>query len=155
MPEFVKPIGILPANRPARIRGLAVVAALGIGSAAIILALRPRLPDPVATHFAGSTPDGFESVTATAVIAFAFSVGLGVFLVMAGVMAPGDRWVRRMVVGIGISTAAFIALVFLGVVLTQVDLENATDARPDWRSLLYPLAAALFLGWALSHLVRE
>ncbi len=146
---------LLPENRAALRYGLIVVTALGAGVAGTILACRNHLPDPVATHFGNSAPDGFESVTATAIIAFVFTLALGGMLVTMGAMFPGPRWVRRMIFGFGVAMAFFIAMLFLATTLAQMGLDHATDARMNWATFFGPLFTAPLVGWALSPLIRE
>jgi hypothetical protein len=154
-PRSLKPVGILPANRRALALGLVTVAALGIGTAGTILALRSRLPDPIANHYTSSVPDGFASATATAWIALAFTIGMGAFFVTASVMFPGERWVRRLAFGFSISLAALLTLVFLIAVIPQAGLDDATEARINWGLFLVPIVASPALGWLMSSLVRE
>ena len=154
-PRSLKPVGILPANRRALALGLMVVVALGVGSSGIILALRSQLPDPIANHYTHSAPDGFASATATALIGFAFTVGMGTFFVTASVMFPGERWVRRLAYGFSIGLAAFIALVFLVAVIPQAGLDDATEARINWGLFLVPVVASPALGWLMSSLIHE
>lgn len=158
MTEDAKPDvrnALLPANRPALLWGLAIVAAIGVGAAATILALRDRLPDPLATHFGGDAPNGYTSITATAWIALGFTLGLGGFFTAAGARAPGRRIVRRLTFGMGISLAAFVAGVFLSTTLPQIGLADASEATIGWLAYAGPLVIAGIVGWVCSALIRE
>ncbi|MFE5241940.1 MULTISPECIES: DUF1648 domain-containing protein [unclassified Streptomyces] len=105
--------------------------------------LRDRLPDPLATHFAGTVPDGFTGRTGFAALSAGLTVGTGALFVLAGTRrGTFARW--SVVTGYG--TVGLVASALVSVLLVNAD---ATDAAADARMPLWHLIAALLVGVVL------
>ncbi|MFJ8769651.1 DUF1648 domain-containing protein [Streptomyces clavifer] len=114
--------------------------------------LRDRLPDPLATHFAGAVPDGFTGRTAFTFVCAGLTVGTGALFVLAGTRrGTFARW--SVVTGYG--TVGLVASALVSVLLVNADAGGAAaDARmPLW----HPVAALLvgvvlgLAGWVVTR----
>ncbi|MGW4229809.1 DUF1648 domain-containing protein [Streptomyces sp. NPDC004980] len=105
--------------------------------------LRDRLPDPLATHFAGTVPDGFTGRTGFAVLSAGLTAGTGALFVLAGTRrATFARWS----VAIGYGTVGLVGSALASVLLVNA---GATDAAADVRMPVWHPIAALLVGAAL------
>ncbi|MER6237327.1 DUF1648 domain-containing protein [Streptomyces clavifer] len=105
--------------------------------------LRDRLPDPLATHFAGTVPDGFTGRTGFAVLSAGLTVGTGALFVLAGTRrATFARWS----VVTAYATVGLVGSALVSVLLANAD---ANDAAADARMPLWHQIAALLVGVAL------
>lgn len=110
---------------------------------ALLAVLRDRLPDPLATHFSGTVPDGFTGRTGFAFLCAGLTVGIGALFVLAGTRrATSARW--SVVTGYG--TAGLVTSALVSVLLVNAD---AADAAADARTPLWHQIAALLVGMAM------
>ncbi|MEU6847292.1 DUF1648 domain-containing protein [Streptomyces sp. NPDC046716] len=136
----------------------ALLAGLPFAVAALVatgvhIALRDRLPDPMATHFPGSgSPDGFSSAKGFLVTGLLMLVGTGVlFALAAGRQRIGAaRWT----VVLGWGTAGLLGSVSVSVLRVNAAVGDAHDARMPWWHLAVAGAVAVVaggVGWLLTR----
>ncbi|MFJ8617296.1 DUF1648 domain-containing protein [Streptomyces clavifer] len=105
--------------------------------------LRDRLPDPLATHFAGTVPDGFTGLTEFAVLSAGLTGGTGALFVLAATRgATFARW--SVVTAYG--TVGLVGSALVSVLLVNAD---ATDAAADARMPVWHQIGALLVGAVL------
>lgn len=150
-----EPMSLLPGNRRALVAGFVLVDLIGLGVGGTIWALQGRLPEPMATHFSGGSPDGFGSVSSVALAAAVVTMGVGGIVAGLAVVQPGPRAGRRALYGLGIGLAVFVAVLFLLMTLAQLDLANAQMARLSWEAALASAVLGASVGLATSPLIRE
>lgn len=120
------------AKAAAVIVGVALPVAAAFTAAIVLITWLPLTPDPVATHWSGSEPDGFTSAGGNIFLVAGMSAGLG--LLMGGIAVFGSGrgsiavWssMNRFIAAVGLSVSLLIAL--LGVFSTHMQL-GLTDAR--------------------------
>ncbi|MFJ8435872.1 DUF1648 domain-containing protein [Kitasatospora sp. NPDC094019] len=123
----------------ARTVGLLVSGALALGVFALLLGLpwvaHGRLPEPVATHWSGTRPDGSMSLTAAAV-----------FPAAVWVTSLGAAAVARWRGGLQAKSWSAAGLGFGGALLTgaQASIVSANLDRPSWQEAR-PLGAEVLL----------
>lgn len=136
----------LPHRGRAWLLGVVVPVAITAAAWAVVVALLPRLPDPVAVHWGLTGVDRTgtvgELVTTSAVISGISLVVMGALAVLTGRQAL----TRRMVLGLAVGLATLFAGVSLSTVLTQVDLPTAEAAAPPDLPMTLALVAAVVLG---------
>lgn len=131
---------------------IALPTAIVLAGSAVMLAVWPTLPDPIATHWgAGGVPDGFGPVWLPLVLLVV--TGLGLPLLLALLTLPGlrrgDRGVTYRVLG----ALALALSTFLGVLVTlsavrQAGLIDAADGPAIWVPMIAALIAAAVAGTA-------
>ncbi|WP_027502201.1 DUF1648 domain-containing protein [Rhodococcus sp. UNC363MFTsu5.1] len=87
----------------------------------------PRLPDTVATHWAGSGPDGFStpgSLAATMVIVILL-VGCGASAIAA--LAGALLMMRRAMLIVGLTVVGLLLTLWIALLATQLDLASAVE----------------------------
>lgn len=112
--------------------GVVMPIALALTSAILLITWLPLTPDPVATHWSGSAPDGFTGAGANIFLVSGMSAGLG--LLIGGIAVYGSGrgaiavWsaMNRFLAALGLSVSALISA--LGVLSTHMQLGLA-DAK--------------------------
>ncbi|MBK6886992.1 MAG: DUF1648 domain-containing protein [Tetrasphaera sp.] len=140
-----------PPESAARTLGIPILMVIAIGLIQIgaLVAWRPDLPDPMATHFSGSgRADGFMSWTANLVMALGFSTVLTIVLLVGFHLGGGRGRMARIGAAIGVGTSGFVGALMLAAAAAQRGRADAHDARlsPAW------IAAGLAAGLALAGL---
>ena len=109
--------------------GLPIIASLVL--IGLTLLWQPRLPDPVAIHWSGNTPDNFGNVWLLILPIVLMLIGLGVFTYLAarprapfGLLAASARILVAINVWVVVLMSTSVALSFY----LQLDLLNAQDA---------------------------
>lgn len=119
-----------------------------------LLAIRPDLPDPVATHWGTSGADGFTALRwawLPVLLGPALGLVLGVLLVLVAGREPAAR---RLGAGLGAGPAGFVTVLALGSLWIQRGLADARDAPGVGTVLVVALAVGLGLGAGAAALVR-
>ncbi|MEV4164051.1 hypothetical protein [Nonomuraea dietziae] len=136
----------------AGIWGLIVTAVL-VG---VPLALRDRLPDPLATHWSGAGPDNHMSFTQN--LLFTVAMALVALAIMVGVALHGQAFERRLsraywwgfLVGWGL----FVIGMELSIVYSNLDVSDWTRARPLGWGVAATMAVAAAGGVLAGYLLR-
>ncbi|MFT3661701.1 MAG: hypothetical protein QM809_09930 [Gordonia sp. (in: high G+C Gram-positive bacteria)] len=127
---------------------------LAVGGAGIacIRTWRADLPDPVATHWSGRTPDGFDSVDGVVTI-LAVVTGLGVAVCLITLIRAVPSLAQRLTAGIACWTAVFVVVLMTPVIGAQRGLVDAAEAPLRFWVILPALVAASLAagaaGWAV------
>ena len=125
------------------VAGPVLVAVLGL---VVFLAIRPELPDPVATHWGRSGPNGFTSlrwVLVPVLLGPAIGLLLGAALAWAGRREPVAR---KAAAGLGTGAAAFVTAVVVGSLWLQRGLDDAARAPGVDGVLVVALLVGVLLG---------
>lgn len=122
----------------------------------VYLALRERLPDPVAIHFGSSgEADDFSGRGTVPWVLLAVNLGLGVlFSVMTYLSAMPARAQRTMVAA-GFAVAGLLGHLFTAVLFANADVADARAVTLPMDQLAIALGVALVAGaagWALASL---
>ncbi|MFC4603855.1 DUF1648 domain-containing protein [Rhodococcus kronopolitis] len=115
----------------------------------------PRLPEPIAVHWSGGTPDGFGSAWSTAttmaIVLVLVGCGCSAFAALAGAQLMTRRAMLLIGLGVvGLLTAAWITLLW-----AQLDLADAADARMPMSALAAGMVAGLAVGALGAVLLRD
>ncbi|MBB5790369.1 hypothetical protein [Jiangella mangrovi] len=114
-----------PRIRPSSAMMAATTATLLVGTTTV-LAVRPRLPDPIATRWGPDGAEGFESLTTTLWLTAGLVAGLGaLFSVLLTRAAPlGAHHLTGILVGVvtAVGSGTYIAIVM------QTGVDDAHDA---------------------------
>lgn len=145
------PTGHARSHRIGRWLGIGVPVVAAAVVFVVVAALRPRLPEDLATHWGPAGPDGFTPVATFSVLGPLIVLlstlpmsGL-VFLLSRGRWSPTHRVLTALIVGVSV----FVGAMLLFAVAVQVDLTDAREAPP--LPLFVPLLAGVGAG-ALAHL---
>ncbi|GED98395.1 DUF1648 domain-containing protein [Gordonia crocea] len=127
---------------------------LGIGTLGSILiaSWRHGLPDPIATHFGTSGPNGFTStpwVIAQPLIVAAVCAGVGAALLLSDLPRAAAQWL----VGFATGMAGGIVTLMVLLVEGQRGLADATKATFTPWSILVAIAVGAALGLGAARLV--
>jgi hypothetical protein len=138
---------------------LAAAAAILLAGVLVAWLWRHDLPDPVATHWSGSkVPDGFGRLMPTA---WGVLGGLGLptcaLMAAIGWLAGRTAAIRRLMAGLTVGTAVFLAVTFDGTLVPQRGLADAAQVGPDAAEgyLVLALVAAVVAGCAALPFIRS
>ncbi|MEV0259936.1 DUF1648 domain-containing protein [Streptomyces sp. NPDC050617] len=144
-----KPWAVALAALPFLVGALVVVA--------LYIPLRPRLPDPMATHFgSGGRPDGFTSLGAFLWVPLIMQPVLGAVFASFHLLSSAPVRARSAFMAIGYSVAALVGYLFAALIYAGVDVPDAADVRfPAWQVAvaLGVAAVAAAIGWFITRLV--
>src|SRR5690625_971213 len=135
----------LPHRRRAWLLGVVVPAVITALAWTVVLALAPRLPDPVALHWGPSGVDGTGSLTAL-LVPMAVLSGLSlVVMAIVSLRVGRQAMTRRLVLGLAVGLATLFAGITVVSVVVQVDAPSAAAATsPDaWIAATIVLAGLL------------
>jgi hypothetical protein len=121
---------------------------VGVLGVAVLLAIRSSLPDPVATHWDNSGPDGF---TARSWAVLPVLLGAVSGLVLGSVIGWYGRRepaARRLAAGLAAGTSVFVTAIAVGSLWEQRGLADAAGAPGIGGVLVAALAAGLLAGVA-------
>jgi hypothetical protein len=122
--------------------------AVGILGVAVLLAIRSSLPDPVATHWDNSGPDGFTA-RSWAVLPVLVGAVFGLFLGgLTGWYGRREPAARRLAAGLAAGTSVFVTAIAVGSLWEQRGLADAADAPGIGGVLVVALLAGLLAGAA-------
>lgn len=122
--------------------GAAVVVVDAVG-AGVLLAVRDRLPERIATHWGSDGhPDGFQSFTALLTFQSVFVLVMGGFLLLVGFAV---KQLREMAV-VAVGLAVFLTAVITSGTVRQAGLADGAQAGGVGPDLLVGLVAALVVG---------
>lgn len=121
-----------------------VVGGAGIGC---LMAWRRDLPDPVATHWSGRTPNGFTSVIGM-LWTYAVITAVGVLLCLVTLIRAVPSIAQRLLAGIGCGTAAFVLILMTFVAGSQRGVADAAGEHMPFWVIAPSLIAGLLLGAA-------
>ncbi|WP_062517350.1 DUF1648 domain-containing protein [Demequina gelatinilytica] len=129
--------------------GVVAPAVLSVGALAAIVAMIGDLPDPVATHWSGSGPDGFSSpelvLVMTGAVGGALPIALGVSVL--GSIRRGERgFVLRLLPSVALGLSTLMGVLMVGSIAMQRGLPDAADAPSILPVLAWGLGAALVAG---------
>ena len=121
---------------------------VGVLGVVVLLTIRSSLPDPVATHWDNSGPDGFTS-RSWAVLPVLVGAVLGLFLGgIAGWYGRREPAARRLAAGLAAGTSVFVTGIAVGSLWEQRGLASAADAPGIGGVLVVALLAGLLAGAA-------
>ncbi|WP_430334883.1 DUF1648 domain-containing protein [Rhodococcus sp. ACT016] len=132
-----------------------VVPILGAAAGVVLTyVLEPRLPEQIATHWSGSSPDGFMSPTSSAwsMAAIVLLVGGGCSAIAA--LAQAQLMMRRIMLLLGLTVVGLIVAVEIAMIVGQVDA-TATDAAMPAEALGLGLALGAVVGLIGASLLRD
>ncbi|MGX1701867.1 DUF1648 domain-containing protein [Microbacterium sp. NPDC055357] len=140
----------------ARLRAVGLIAPIVLAVVGVIIQAicLPRLPARIAIHWG---LDGQADGYAPAWLALAMTAVIGILLPLIVVGSAlmqsrvDPRWGQRggsyrFIGGVSLGTTAFIVVMMTSTVLTQVGIENATDAPAIWLSMLAGAVAGVIGG---------
>ncbi|MDN4476713.1 DUF1648 domain-containing protein [Demequina sp. SYSU T00192] len=131
----------------------AVLCAVAVG---LELAVIGDVPDPVATHWSGSSPDGFASPALVPVMTVVVGGVLPIVLGASGLRSirRGERgFVLRFMPAVAAGLATLMAVLMVGSLLIQRGLDDAAQAPSVLPTMWWGLGSALVVG-ALGWLVQ-
>lgn len=103
---------------------------------------KSRLPDPIATHWTTTSPDGFSTLTSNAWTVALLTLLLGGGLSAIAALAPAMLMMRRFMLVIGLSVVGLVTAVDAALLHAQLDVTDpSTTSLPLW-----PLAAGFVIG---------
>ncbi|MEE1929737.1 hypothetical protein V1J52_16345 [Streptomyces sp. TRM 70351] len=146
-------------HRGGRGRYVAVAGLPGVAGALVFtgvyLAVRERLPQPLASHVGpGGRPDDFMSQGGFVATAVAVQLGMALlFAVLARHVPDRDSGPRTLAVT-GAGTGPFLCVLMAQVLLAQADVSDARDmVFPGWylATAAVPAAVGAATGWALTR----
>lgn len=129
-----------------------------LAGASILILTRqwePRLPEQIATHWSGTTADGFGSPMSAA-----WTVALIVVLVGGGcsaiaALAQAQLMMRRFMLATGLGVTGLIVGVWFGALAAQLGIDDpATAPLPTW-PMVAGLWAGVLLGWLSGKFLRD
>ncbi len=130
--------------RFAVVAAIPVLAAIGVTLLSIVM--MDELPDQLATHWSGSTADGFMAVETLAAINSLMILALGLGFVLAAPRMPG-RVEARTLTAAGTGLAAFLAVLHIGTLLANRGTDGVDVSFPS-----ATLAAAAVIGLGVAAL---
>lgn len=117
--------------------------------------LAPRLPEQIATHWSGSSPDGFMSPTTSAwtMAAIVLLVGGGCSGIAA--LAQAQLMMRRIMLLIGTAVLGLIVAAEFAMILGQLDPDDPSDARLSAGALVLGLVVGTGVGLLGASMLRD
>ncbi|MGV9305405.1 hypothetical protein [Nonomuraea sp. NPDC003727] len=132
--------------------GLTVIPAL----VALPLSLRDRLPEPLATHWSGATPDGNMSFTQN--MLFSVTMAAVILVVMAGIAVHGKAFERRLSRGywwgVLFGSAVFVIGMEWSILRANLDVQVWTQAGGLGWAPVAVMAGAAAVGVLAGFLLR-
>ncbi|PTR25751.1 uncharacterized protein DUF1648 [Rhodococcus sp. OK519] len=146
-PRIVDPAGV--------VFGILVPVLAAAAGVVATYALAPRLPEQIATHWSGSTPDGFMTPAASAwsMAAMVLLVGVGCSGIAA--LAQARLMTRRMMLLIGSAVVGVIVAAEFSMILGQLDLADASSARISAETLVLGLVVGTVVGLLGASTLRD
>ncbi|SEI98596.1 DUF1648 domain-containing protein [Demequina mangrovi] len=131
--------------------GVVAPALLCAGAVVALLAMLGDVPDPVATHWSGSEPDGFASPTLvpvmTGLVGGVLPIALGASVLRS--IRRGERgFVLRMLPAVALGLSVLMSVLMVGSIAMQRGLADAADAPSVLPVLAWGLGASLVAGAA-------
>ncbi len=145
----------LPHRGRAWLLGVVVPIVITAAAWAVVIALLPRLPEPVALHWDVSGVDRTGSV---AELVTTMAVATGISLAVMGalsVLTGRQSLTRRITLGLAVGLATMFAGLTLTTVLVQLDAPTAADAASPDLGMTISLVVAVGLGALAGALARE
>ena len=129
-----------------------LAAAAGI---ALTYVLEPRLPEQIATHWSGDTPDGFMSPTSSAwmVALILLLVGGGCCAIAA--LAQAQLMMRRMMLLVGLVVVGLILAVEVAMIVGQLDATSVVDTPLPTTAIGVGAALGAVVGLLGASLLRD
>ncbi|QCQ93010.1 DUF1648 domain-containing protein [Rhodococcus sp. SGAir0479] len=90
--------------------------------------LEPRLPDEIATHWSGDSPDGYMSPVASAWTVAALVVVVGGGCCAIAALAQAQLMTRRVMLIVGLAVVGLMVAAQITTVVEQLDASAATDS---------------------------
>lgn len=146
-PRVVDPAGV--------VFGIVVPVLAAAAGVVATYVLAPRLPAQIATHWSGSSPDGFMTPTASAwsMAAMVLLVGGGCSAIAA--LAQARLMTRRMMLLIGSAVAGIIVAAEFAMILGQVDLADASGASMSADAVVLGLVVGTAVGLLGASALRD
>lgn len=115
----------------------------------------PRLPEKVATHWSGSTPDSFGSPMSSAWTMALLIVLIGGGCCAIAALARSQLLMRRYMLVIGLAVTGLMVAVYIAGLAGQLDRADAVQsAFPAW-SIPVGAGAGVVVGWVGASLLRD
>ncbi|WFR72982.1 DUF1648 domain-containing protein [Prescottella defluvii] len=146
-PRVIDPAGVF--------FGVVVPVLAAAAGVALTYALEPRLPEQIATHWSGSSPDGFMSPTASA-----WSLAVIVLLVGGGcsaiaALAQAQLMMRRVMLVLGLTVVGVIVATEIATIVGQVDATTVADAPLPVTGIGLGLVLGAVVGVIGASLLRD
>ncbi|MDH6284809.1 DUF1648 domain-containing protein [Prescottella agglutinans] len=146
-PRVIDPAGVF--------FGVVVPVLAAAAGVALTFALEPRLPEQIATHWSGSSPDGFMSPTASA-----WSLAVIVLLVGGGcsaiaALAQAQLMMRRVMLVLGLAVVGVIVATEIATIVGQVDATTMADAPLPVTGIGLGLVLGAVVGVVGASLLRD
>ncbi|SKC78172.1 hypothetical protein [Krasilnikoviella flava] len=107
-----------------------------LAGAAVVWTWRDELPAQVASHWSGSTPDGFMAPTTLAVVGVVAAVGLCALFAAIGITQGAAAATRRITAAGCVWSGAFMATITVTTLAPQRGLVDAAQAELSGAALL-------------------
>lgn len=112
------------------------------GAAGWIWSVRDRLPSPIARHWSGGQADGFSELPAILAMSVGLPMVVVVPLALGAALSRSPLAMRRCLGATSMFLLVFLTVLFVDSIRVQLDLADASSARPPNAGL----AAGLLLG---------
>ena len=139
------------AARRAAIAGVAIPVAVTVLALGVEVAILSDLPDPVATHWSGSGPDGFSPPWVVPVLTAAFAGLMPLAMGLSAVLTirRGDRgFTLRLLPAVAAGLSAFLSALMVGSLWGQRGLADAAQAPSITGAMLASVSLGTLVGVA-------
>lgn len=145
--RVVDPVGVL--------FGVVLPVLAAAAGVALTYVLEPRLPAQIATHWSGSSPDGYMSPVASAwsVAAIVVVVGGGCCAIAA--LAQAQLIMRRVMLLLGLAVVGLIVAAEIAIVVGQLDATTPDDAALPVSALVLGVIVGAVVGMIGASLLRD
>jgi hypothetical protein len=109
---------------------------LALGAAVVVRSWRDDLPEQVASHWSGGTPDGFMTPATFAVVGVVATVVLCALFAAIGITQGAAASTRRITAGGCVWSGAFMATITVGTLAPQRGLADASQVELSGATLL-------------------
>lgn len=145
--RLVDPVGVL--------LGLVVPLLCAVAVLALTASWLPRLPDEIATHWSGTSPDSFGSPMSAAATMALLVVLVGGGCCSMAAFAQAQLMMRRFMLVTGLAVTGVMVGVFIGGLVVQLDVDDPFGVPLPMWPMVVGMWIGIAVGWAGGRLLRD